>query len=149
MGENMSNEKKNPMSPMSDEEIRELGRMTLHGSLPLPTVMRLFCGAIRVMDERDELKEELSRKNASTTNVSPEKHFIADFGLPNCSIKDSRKPWRQGLTLPAPGGRVAMPGGEVTAYRCVSCFAYHAGDLGVTKPPEPALCSLCHAMEKK
>lgn len=46
-------------SPMSDDEIEELGRVTLHGPLPDETVKRLWLGALRVLRQRVEVREVL------------------------------------------------------------------------------------------
>lgn len=39
---------------MTDEELRELGKMTLHGSPPFETFSRLYAAACRLMVERDQ-----------------------------------------------------------------------------------------------
>jgi len=42
---------------MTDEEIVELGKMTMHGDLPQNTVMRLYFGACRLIDEKRKREE--------------------------------------------------------------------------------------------
>lgn len=42
---------------MTDEEIKELGRVTLYGPLPPTTTMRLLGGAVRIMDERNKMRQ--------------------------------------------------------------------------------------------
>ena len=50
---------------MTDSEVQEIGRMTLHGPLPQTTVMRLFNAAIRLIDEKENLKARLAEEGAA------------------------------------------------------------------------------------
>lgn len=43
-----------PRIPMTDDELKEFGRMTLHGCPPFTTVMKMYGGAMRLMDERNK-----------------------------------------------------------------------------------------------
>ena len=47
-----------PFDAMTDEEIVELGISTLHGDLPRETVMRLYFGACRLIDEKRHKEKE-------------------------------------------------------------------------------------------
>jgi len=49
---------------MNDDELKEFGRMTLHGTPPFETVMGIYEAAMRLMDERDKALAEVERLKA-------------------------------------------------------------------------------------
>lgn len=62
---------------MTDDELREFGRMTLHGPPPMKTTMAIYTKAIALLEERNDAVDIL-RRLRTNNSITEEKQARKD-----------------------------------------------------------------------